>query len=330
VSDTIRLFVGTAAQNEDLESQAVLEWSVRKHTKADVEIVWMQQSKTGPWSGWNADSWRTPFTGFRWALPSVCNYEGRAIYTDSDFVFMADIADLWNQPIPKMALVRNPTGKVSTSCILFDCAKAKGIVPGLDKLRAKRDAHGEMLNLFRANPEQYFDATEGNWDCGDLRGYELNDPRVKAIHYTRMSTQPQLKHATARLAKEGRAHWYTGETAPHPSADLQQLFDQLLIEAEANGYGIERYRVTPFGGAKRSNFSYKEGTARQAGRLWRQGLALGIHRVVGRGTIQGRAFDSRLRLRARLARGCDLPRDWDALPGIRPSREGQGPSASLR
>lgn len=257
--EPIRLFVGASAQNEDLESQAVLEWSVRKHASEDVAITWMQQAAKGPWSGWNAKSWRTPFTGFRWALPAVCNYEGRAIYTDSDFIFVADIAELWNQPIPHMALVRNPTGKISTSCILFDCAKAKGLVPGLDQLRAMPDAHGTLFNYFRDHPE-HVSATEGNWDCGDLRGYELTDPRVKAIHYTRMSTQPQLSHATKRLQREGRSHWYTGETAPHPRPELQTLFDQLLGEAEAYGYGIDRYRVKPFGGATRSNFSYKTAT----------------------------------------------------------------------
>lgn len=256
MSEPIRLFVGADGTNCDLESQAVLEWSVRKHTTADVQIVWMQQAATGPWSGWNCQSGRTPFTHFRWSLPAVCHYEGRAIYTDSDFIFLADIAELWNQPIPQMALVRNPTGKISTSQILFDCAKAKGLVPTLEELRKMPDAHGTLFNFFRDHPE-HLSATEGNWDCGDLRGYDLTDPRVKAIHYTRMSTQPQLVHATKRLQREGRTHWYTGETAPHPRPELQQLFDQLLAEAEAHGYGIERYRVQPFSGATRSQFAYK-------------------------------------------------------------------------
>jgi hypothetical protein len=255
MSETIRLFVGADGTNCDLESQAVLEWSVRKHASMPVDIVWMQQAKSGPWSGWNCQSGRTPFTHFRWSLPAVCGYEGKAAYCDSDFIFVADIAELWRQPIPHMALVRNPTGKISTSCILFDCGKAKGLVPTLDELRKLPDAHGTVLKYFRAHPE-HFSATEGNWDCGDLSGYELGDPRVKAIHYTRMATQPQLKHAAARLKAEGKSHWYTGETAPHPRPELQALFDQLLAEAEANGYGIERYRVDPFTGATRKNFAY--------------------------------------------------------------------------
>lgn len=262
MSDRIRLFVGADGTNCDLESQAVLEWSVRKHTKADVEIRWMQQAGKGPWSGWNCQSGRTPFTHFRWSLPSVCDYEGRAIYTDSDFIFVADIAELWAQPIPQMALVRNPTGKISSSCILFDCAKSRGLVPPLDTLRGMPDAHGVLFNYFRSHPE-HLSATDGNWDCGDLRGYELADPRVKAIHYTRIETQLSLKHAVPRLAREGKAHWYQGEVRQHGRPELQALFDTLLEEAAANGYGLDRYRVKPFAQATRKDFRYKahRGTA---------------------------------------------------------------------
>lgn len=262
MSDPIRLFVGADGTNCDLESQAVLEWSVRKHTTADVEIRWMQQAAKGPWSGWNCRTGRTPFTHFRWSLPAVCEFQGRAIYCDSDFIFVADIADLWHQQIRHMALVRNPVGKISTSCILFDCAKARGVVPPLDVLRVMPDAHGSTYDFFRKHPE-YFDATEGNWDCGDLRGYELGHPSVKAIHYTRIETQLSLKHAVPRLAREGRTHWYKGEIRRHDRPELQALFDGLLEEATANGYGIERYRVPPFEGAARKDFRYKQhrGTA---------------------------------------------------------------------
>lgn len=253
----IRLFVGADGTNCDLESQAVLEWSVRKHASEPVQIVWMQQAKKGPWSGWQCASGRTPFTHFRWSVPAVCNYEGRAIYTDSDFIFVADIAQLWHQPIPRVALVRNATGKLSTSCILFDCAKAKGIVPTLDSLRSMKDAHDHMLNWFRKH-SHHLDPFDGNWDCPDLRGTTLADPTLRAIHYTRIETQVHLKHAIPRLKREGRPHWYTGEIRRHESAELQALFDALLKEAAANGYSPDDYRIQPFGGATRRDFAYKQ------------------------------------------------------------------------
>ena len=45
--------------------------------------------------------WATPFSVFRWAIPHVCNFEGKAIYMDVDMIARDDIAKLWNQQIPK-------------------------------------------------------------------------------------------------------------------------------------------------------------------------------------------------------------------------------------
>lgn len=256
MSETIRLFVGSSANGEDYEAEAVLEYTARKHCSLPLEITWMRQAAQGPWSGWACGSGRTPFTHFRWSIPAVCGFEGRAIYTDVDFLFVGDLAQLWLQDIPGVGLVRNATGKLSTSCILFDCAKARGHVPDLDALRRLDDAQGVMLKYFRANPH-LLAPTVGNWDCADLKGSSLDDPSLRAIHYTRIETQLHLKHAQARLRAEGRAHWYQGETFPHPNQDLQALFDRLLEEAKAAGYSEDRYRVQRFDGAKRKGFVYQ-------------------------------------------------------------------------
>lgn len=257
--ETIRLYVGTSANNEDLEAEMVLEFTARKYCSLPLEIIWMRQSAAGPWSGWaSSRNNRTPFSSFRWSPPSVCGYKGKAIYTDVDFFFVADLAELWNQPIPKgkVALVRNPTGKLSTSCILFDCARAKGHVPPLEELRAMPDAHGTVLNYFRAHPE-LLAATVGNWDCPDLSGSSLDDPKLRAVHFTRIESQLHLKYAVPRLAQEGGRHWYTGPVFTHPRSDLVTEYDRLYAEAIAAGYTLDKYRVTPFDKAARKAFTYK-------------------------------------------------------------------------
>lgn len=263
MNDTIRLFVGTSARNEDLEAEMVLEFTARLFCSSPLEITWMRQAKKGPWSGWASSvNNRTPFSSFRWSIPAVCGYEGRAIYTDVDFLFMADIAELWQQPIPGVALVRNPTGKLSTSCILFDCARAKGHVPDIDALRQMPDAHSTMLNYFRAHPE-LLAATDGNWDCADLKGYSLFDPAVKAVHFTRIETQLHLKYAVPRLKAEGGSHWYTGEVFEHPNAELVAHYDAMYQAALDTGYSLDRYRVKPFDDAERRDFTYKQHVGRK-------------------------------------------------------------------
>ena len=256
MTDTIRLFVGTSAKNEDLEAEMVLDYTARTYCSLPLEITWMRQAAAGPWSGWASSVHnKTPFSSFRWGVPAACRYQGRAIYTDVDFFFLADLAELWTQPIPQIALVRNATGKLSTSCILFDCEKAKAHVPSLDRLKQMPDAHSTLLNYFRANP-QLLSATDGNWDCPDLKGYAIGDPTVKAVHFTRIETQLHLKYAIPRLAREGGRHWYQGEVFAHPHAALVALYDRLYVEAQAAGYSIEDYRVDAFGQAARRDFRY--------------------------------------------------------------------------
>lgn len=257
----IRIFVGADGGNCDLESQAVYEYTLRKYASEDVQLTWMQQSKKGPWSGWaGASSARTPFTHFRWSLPAVCNFEGKAIYTDSDWIWRADVAQLWHQPIPhgKVMLLKEATGKLNTSCLLIDCAAAKDFFPTLDQLRAMPDPNGTITNLFRGRKD-VLAPFAGAWNCIDGNGFDdLTDPALKAIHYSRIETQPQLRHAIPRLQAEGSSHWYTGEVRTHWRQDLLDLFDAELQAATAAGYGIERYRVKQAVKAKRKDFKYKQ------------------------------------------------------------------------
>ncbi len=261
MSETIRLFVGCDGTNCDLESQVVLEYSIRKHASQPVEIVWMRQAASGPWSGWNCERGRTPFSGFRWSVPSACEYMGKALYCDSDFMFLADVAELWNQPIPGVALIRNPEDKIQrAACILFDCANAKGHVPPLKALKKIADPHDHCCQYFRLHRDLLGRFT-GKWDCIDYeKDFESRLPwrpdTIKAYHYTRISSQFHLKHAIPRLKREGRSHWYTGAIRAHQRQELQDIFDGLLEEAIAAGYSVDQYRIEPFGGATRRAFTY--------------------------------------------------------------------------
>lgn len=253
----IRLFVGTSGNNEDLEAEMVLEYTARKHCSQPLEITFMRQAKAGPWSGWaSSKNNRTPFTSFRWSLPAVCEFKGRAIYSDVDFLYTGDLAEVWAQNIPHVALVRNPTGKLSTSFIVFDCEKAKGHVPSLDALRKMPDAHSTVLNYFRTHPD-LLAATKGNWDCADLKGTTLDHSLLKAVHYTRIEHQLHLKYAMPRLKKEGRSHWYTGPVFTHPNSALIARFDQEYQDALKAGYSLEQYRVTNGVQSDRKDFTYK-------------------------------------------------------------------------
>lgn len=258
----IRIFVGCACNHDDLESQAVLEWSIRKHASEPVSITWMRLSHdpASPWSDWRTENWATPFSAFRWAIPEVCGFEGKAIYSDSDVIVMADITELWNQPLApgKVALAKG--GGSWRYCVsLWDCAEARKHIPPLAKLKADPNSH-QMLCGYFAKHRHLTQPFDGDWNCLDGAGHaDLHDGSLKALHYTDMSCQPQLRHALPRLAREGRRHWFNGKTRPHPRPDVQALFDELLAEAKANGFLPERYADLPRYGdfRKRSLTGYK-------------------------------------------------------------------------
>jgi hypothetical protein len=264
----VRVFVGCAANHEDAESQAVLEWSLRKHSSMDIEIVWMMLSKNPDsfWfsdgkQGWQTRTWATPFSCFRWAVPAYCGFEGRAIYMDSDVIVQADIADLWNQKLEKGKGVLAKGGGSWRFCVsLWDCEKMKPEMLPINILRSDPISHRVMMDRMRfSSSVQQF---EGAWNCLDGETFiNLFDPDLKAIHYTVMSQQPHLRYAIPRLEAQGRKHWFNGQVRTHWRSDLIELFDNLLEEAEREGFGVDRYTGSPlFGEYVKQNLSgYKSG-----------------------------------------------------------------------
>lgn len=248
----IRLFIGTPANNEDLECQAVFDWSLRKfHPQNDLEVNWMMLSRdqnsfwysnpqSHPRQGWNTKTWATPFSPLRWGIPAACNYEGKAIYCDCDQIVMADIADLWNQKIPDdKALLMS---KIKASCVmLMDCAKMKNVLPDIQRLKKVEGAYRAIRGAVVQDQAGVF---EGDWNCLDGKNHKtIYDGDVKILHYTHIPTQPNHKHARVRLKAEGRPHWYNGEDKPHDNPEVTALFDKMFSEAVEAGQGPEKFRV---------------------------------------------------------------------------------------
>ena len=251
---TIRIFVGTPANNEDLECQAVLDHSLKKHATEELDITWMMLSRDldSPWysgdphtrSGWNQKTWATPFSALRWGIPAACNYEGLAIYMDCDQIAMADIAELHRQSIPdgKAFLAKESGGDVVSCVLLMDCARMRYVLPPIETLKNVAGAYRQARHSIFGAMALY----QGDWNCRDGEGCaDIHEPHVKVVHYTNIPTQPNHRLARARLAREGRLHWFNGGDRDHPRQDIQKLFDDTYAEACAAGRGPEVFRVKP-------------------------------------------------------------------------------------
>jgi hypothetical protein len=255
---SIRVFVGCAANHEDAESQAVLEYSIRKNTQADVEITWMKLSKDpeSPFYsdyekhlGWDTSRWATPFSGFRFAIPFLCDFSGKAIYTDSDVIFMADIVDLWTQEFQPGKVVMAKGGTSGRLCVsLWNCLEARKYLPRFDQLQRDPEAFRKVHTSLKTQ-SRLIQATLGNWNCLDGEQYiDLHDPEIKAIHYTSMPHQVHLPSALRRLKEKGVPHWFQGQVQPHWRKDLIELFTDLLNHATTSGYPVSKYEQDPLYG----------------------------------------------------------------------------------
>lgn len=254
--DTIQIFVGCDPNDCDLEQMMVLDYSVRMHASLPVNIHWMRlsQDTTSFWysdpardAGWHTGRWATPFSGFRWAVPAYCGYQGRAIYMDTDMIVLTDIARLWQAPLDegKVVMARSDTLPLRFCVSIWDCAKAQAQLPTLDQLRREPSAHARCLQHFRSH-RALIQAIDPAFNCIDGEHQPID--RIAILHYSDMGTQFSHRLAFPRLAEEGKAHWFDGPVKPHPRQDLTELFERYYHEALASGRKLDDYRnVAPFG-----------------------------------------------------------------------------------
>jgi len=130
-NDVVKIFIG-ASEDMDEAALKVIKYSLLKNTQAKLDITVLRPSM---FEGWNTDAWGTPFSCFRYAIPSMCEGKGRAIYMDVDMINLRDIHDLWTEHMygKPFAMVwdaeqdngeGNPKGWWCDSVWLIDCEKA--------------------------------------------------------------------------------------------------------------------------------------------------------------------------------------------------------------
>ncbi|NDH17625.1 MAG: hypothetical protein EBY48_11245, partial [Opitutae bacterium] len=154
---------------EDAKAEMVYEYSIRKNASVPVNITWMKQTRdeTSSWGGWETPNWSTPFSGFRWIIPEVCGFQGRAIYTDCDMINLRDISELWNLEIPqdKWMLARDGKrfGGKEYCVILFDCAKFQ--MDTKENWKNVQTAHQQFMQIFLQN--KLVGPLDKRWNCHD-------------------------------------------------------------------------------------------------------------------------------------------------------------------
>ena len=165
----------------------VMEYSIRRRTKAELKILhsydWVCPEPHTP-----ALRSRTGFSFVRFMLPSLAEFEGIGLYTDSDMMVLDDIEKLFSIPFEDATVLR-PTNLASV--LLVDCAKARWLVSRVleDLDRAKYTYERLMQSLCIEPPQNVRCAIPNGWNALD----RYDERTTKLVHFTSMPSQPWVK-----------------------------------------------------------------------------------------------------------------------------------------
>lgn len=216
----VRIFVGT--EPAQFRAERVFVWSITRvrDPGRTYEIYLMSDL-----AGFDRSTWKTGFTQYRYAIPALAGFQGRAIYNDVDQIYVADPAELFDQDMAGAAVLS--INDKETSVMLLDCAKLEALWPLADAQRPTK--HKQFRSRVREA------GLWGNMDPGwNSRDDEYDPARTKLLHFTTLHTQPwqpfpdQLRYG------------------PHPHAelwcDLERQADEARFTLFDEDHPSKRYR----------------------------------------------------------------------------------------
>ncbi|GID05780.1 glycosyltransferase [Pseudomonas sp. 008] len=198
--EVIRVYVGV--DRSQLLAVPVLEYSIKRHTTANVEVIPMLDLPVPePLDPRNGQ--RTGFSFSRFCIPKLCGYKGKAIYMDADMLVFRDIRELWNIPFDGAKIVIQQevkfaeastdkvgapkTRKKQCAVMLLDCEKLdweiETIVQEMDEGKYNYDQLMWELIILEEKYVKYGVPFEWN-------SLEHLDKDTRLIHYTDVYTQP--------------------------------------------------------------------------------------------------------------------------------------------
>jgi lipopolysaccharide biosynthesis glycosyltransferase len=203
--EKIKVFIGSGEASAI--ERKVLIYSIRKNTPGDVDIyvfngthdalerndeppVRLNMSLRAKYRNF------TEFSNYRFMIPAICEYKGRAIFIDSDTICLGNLGDLFHQDMNGYDLLakadaygKQGKDRWGLSVMLMDCSKCRfDLEKYLDEVDAKKyeatDYH-QMTPAFLAHHPFKVGQLDPKWN-----DFDHYDASTKVIHYTNLYTQP--------------------------------------------------------------------------------------------------------------------------------------------
>lgn len=172
----VRIFLGT--QHAQERAERVFVYSVERfRDPARVYEIYLMRDI----AGFDRSGWRTGFTNYRFAIPELAGFVGKAIYNDVDQIYLRDPAELFDLEMGNhgyLAILAK-----DTSVMLIDCAR---MAPWWS-LESARHKGKKALTDDPAAVPGLWGALDGGWNARDL---EYHPEKTGCLHYTTLHLQP--------------------------------------------------------------------------------------------------------------------------------------------
>jgi len=197
--EPMRVFVG-GDETEEVAAR-VLEHSIKKHASGPVEVTIMRDFQI-PKPKDHRNRSRTKFSFYRFKIPELCGWRGRALYVDSDMLVFKDLAELWRIPFGDQKILCTfqkdppPAWKDHSwfhpgrqfSVMLLDCDRLPWrideVIRGLDE--GKYDYQDLLFRMCLVGHDEIGERVPKEWNC-----LEHHEPGQTALtHFTVVPTQP--------------------------------------------------------------------------------------------------------------------------------------------
>ena len=227
----VKVFIGSGEAS--LIERKVAIYSLRKNTKRDLDIYVCngthnaielndQEPFLAPMSLRVKYRNVTEFSLYRYLIPQICNFSGKAIYIDSDTVCLTDIGQLLDTPLDGSHFLAKADAYEGQrlwglSVMLIDCERCRF---DLEEIVSEIDAGLYSMTDFSLMAPTFL--THHPYDIGRLdptwNVFDKFDDQTKLIHYTNLETQP----------------W------KYPNHPFGELWFTYFEEARASGYVTDR------------------------------------------------------------------------------------------
>jgi lipopolysaccharide biosynthesis glycosyltransferase len=202
---SVKVFIGSGEAS--LLERKVAVYSLKKHSKRKLDIYVIngthnaielndQKPELAPMSLQVKYHNTTEFSLYRYLIPQICGYQGKAIYIDSDVICLADIGELFDTPLNGCDFLAKPEAYSHSgsemwglSVMLIDCERCRFdlevICSEIDQGLYSITDFSCMSSKFLARHSYQIGELNPNWNV-----FDRWDAQTKLIHYTNLYTQP--------------------------------------------------------------------------------------------------------------------------------------------